>query len=254
MAKRWSINEDIIICLNCIKYPGAYSKMGYVEHLAHLLQEAGYEPRSIRSIQHSAYAFEIVREGRQCEGRQLPYATEQVAEVYKVLSDEKANKHEEIAACIRELYNPNEEIEADLTNLNLNNAIGYQHTIAYSKTFPAMLQKLLDLRGVKKHQDLCDRIGMSINTFSAIIRGKYPNIKKDSVLQICIGLELCTMQAEELLDSAGYTLSNAIMKDVVIRACIYNRQYDPIAIDRELMENGVKPPLFPNYKPYPYTI
>ena len=61
MAKRWSINEDIIICLNCIKYPGAYSKRGYVEHLAHLLQEAGYESRSIRSIQHRAYAFEIVR-------------------------------------------------------------------------------------------------------------------------------------------------------------------------------------------------
>ena len=71
MAQRWSINEDIIICQNCIKYPGAYNKRGYVEHLAHLLQEAGYEPRSIRSIQHRAYAFEIVRSGRHQEGRQL---------------------------------------------------------------------------------------------------------------------------------------------------------------------------------------
>ena len=32
MAQRWSINEDIIICQECIKYPGAYSKKGYAEH------------------------------------------------------------------------------------------------------------------------------------------------------------------------------------------------------------------------------
>lgn len=240
MAKRWSINEDIIICLNCIKYPGAYSKMGYVEHLAHLLQEAGYEPRSIRSIQHRAYAFETVRSGRFQEGRQLPYASEQVVEVYKVLSDEKVSKHEEIAACIRELYNPDEEIKVELTNLNPNNTIGYQCAVDHKKTLPVMLQRLLDLRGIKRHQDLCDKIGMSINTFNAIIRKKYSTVRKDAILQICIGLELCTMQAEELLDSAGYSLSYGNMKDVVIRACIQNRQYNPIAINRELAEHGVK--------------
>ncbi|MBP3369317.1 MAG: hypothetical protein J6L85_01070 [Clostridia bacterium] len=111
---------------------------------------------------------------------------------------------------------------------------------------------MLDLRGIKKHQDLCDRIGMSINTFNAIIRGKYPTVKKDSILQICIGLELCTMQAEELLDSAGYTLSYGKMKDVVIRACIQNRQYNPIAINRELIEHGVKPEelLYPEKHPF----
>ena len=251
MAQRWSINEDIIICQNCIKYPGAYSKRGYVEHLAHLLQEAGYESRSIRSIQHRAYAFEIVREGRQREGRQLPYTSEQVVEVYKVLSDEKVSKHEEIAACIRELYNPDEETKVELTNLNPNNTIGYQCAVDTKKTFPVMLQRLLDLKGIKRHQDLCDKLGMSINTFNAIIRGKYTTVQKDSVLQICIGLELCTMQVEELLDSAGYTLSYGKMKDVVIRACIQNRQYNPIAIDRELLDNGVeaKDLLFPKYKP-----
>ena len=197
-----------------------------------------------------AYAFEIVRSGRHQEGRQLPYASEQVAEVYKVLSDERVSKHQEISACIEELYNPDEETSAGLTNLNPNNTIEYQCTIEYKNTFPMMLQKLLDLRGIKRHQDLCDILGMSINTFNAIIRGKYTNVKKDSVLQICIGLELCTMQAEELLDSAGFSLSYGKMKDVVIRACIYHRQYDPIAIDRELLEHGVKPQdlLFPKYK------
>ena len=57
MAKRWSINEDIIICLYCMGHPSAYSDVADTDHIAHLLQEAGYEPRSIRSIQHRAYAF-----------------------------------------------------------------------------------------------------------------------------------------------------------------------------------------------------
>ena len=252
MAQRWSINEDIIICQECIKYPGAYSKRGYIEHLSELLQEAGYEPRSIRSIQHRAYAFETVRSGRHQEGCQLPYATEQVAEVYKVLSDERVSKHQEISACIEELYNPNEETGVELTNLTPSSTIGYQCSVDTKKTFPVMLQRLLDLKGIKRHQDLCDKLGMSINTFNAIIRGKYTTVQKDSVLQICIGLELCTMQVEELLDSAGYTLSYGKMKDVVIRACIQNRQYNPTAINRELLEHGVKKKdlLYPEKHPF----
>ena len=180
MAQRWSINEDIIICQNCIKYPGAYSKINHCEHIAQLLQEAGYEPRTIRSIQHRAYAFEIVQSGRQREGRQLPYASEQVAEVYKVLSDERVSKHQEISACIEELYNPDEETGVELTSLTSNNAIEYQCAVDYKKTLPVMLQRLLDLRGIKRHQDLCDKIGMSINTFNAIIRKKYSTVRKDA--------------------------------------------------------------------------
>jgi DNA-binding Xre family transcriptional regulator len=241
MSKRWSINEDLIICQYCIDYPGAYNDMGHTERISHLLHEAGYEARSIRSIQHRAYAVEIVR-----ENRQLPYASEQVAEVYRALTDESVSKHQEITACIRELYNPDEESGVESLNLNPNNTIGFQHKIAYSKTFPMVLQKYVNLRNIK-HKDLCERIGMSIHTFSAILRGKYPTVKKESIFQICIGLGLCTMQVEDLLNSAGYALSNAIMTDVVIRACIQNRQYNPIAINRELKENGA-PPLFPDCK------
>lgn len=235
MAQRWSINEDIIVCKYCIENPWAYSSDFDIENIADKIETAGFKSRSKRAIRQRAYAYEIL-----LEGRQLPYASEQVVEVYKVLSDEKVSKHEEIAACIRELYNPNEETEVELTNLNPNNTIGYQCAVDTKKTFPVMLQRLLDLKGIKRHQDLCDKLGMSINTFNAIIRGKYTTVQKDSVLQICIGLELCTMQVEELLDSAGYTLSYGKMKDVVIRACIQNRQYNPIAINRELAEHGVK--------------
>ena len=68
---------------------------------------------------------------------------------------------------------------------------------------------------------MCDRIGMKPDTFSAILRGKYGDVKKDNVLRICVGLELSVSEAEELLNSAGFMLSNAVMTDVVIKACLW---------------------------------
>ena len=112
-----------------------------------------------------------------------------------------------------------------------------------------VLQKFLDLKKIKKHKELCESIGMKPDTFSAILRGKYGEVKKDNVLRICVGLELSTIQAEELLNSAGYTFSNAVMTDVVVKACIGARQYNRLFINLELEENGVQD-LFHNYKLY----
>jgi hypothetical protein len=94
---------------------------------------------------------------------------------------------------------------------------------------------------------MCDRIGMKPDTFSAILRGKYGDVKKDNVLRICVGLELSVSEAEELLNSAGFMLSNAVMTDVVIKACLWERQYNVVVINSELYENNV-PMLFQGFK------
>ena len=109
-----------------------------------------------------------------------------------------------------------------------------------------VLQRFLDLKKVKKHKELCSSIGMKPDTFSAILRGKYGEVKKDNVLRICVGLELSTLQSEELLNSAGYTFSNAVMTDVVIKACLSNRQYNRMFINWELSDNHA-PHLFHGY-------
>ena len=225
--------------------PSAYSDNQHVERMSNLLQEFGYESRSKRSVQHRAYAVEIVR-----ENRQLPYATEQVAEVYHILNDERWGNHQELVSQIQELYNPNEETGVDLINSNPNSTIGYQYEIDFNKTFPMVLQKYLDLKKVKKHKSLCESIGMKVDTFSAILRGKYGDVKKDNIFKICVGLELSTSQAEELLNSAGYTFSAGSMLDVVIKACLANRVYSPLRINWELSDNHVVPLLFHNYKMY----
>ena len=50
MAKRWSINEDIIICKYCVENPWAYSSDEDVDGIATKLEAAGFSPRSIGAI------------------------------------------------------------------------------------------------------------------------------------------------------------------------------------------------------------
>ena len=251
MAQSWSVNEDIFVCRYCLGYPGAYCDMMHIKCIAAQLEEAGYEARSSRSIQHRAYTFDIL-----LKGRQLPYITNQAVIVYEALSERSAGKLEEIRSLIRRTYNPNEAVPA-LEESIPSSGLGdkatatteYLRTIDFNTTFPMVLQKFLDLKKIKVYKRMCESIGLKPDTFGAILRGKYGEVKKDNVLRICVGLELSTIQSEELLNSAGYTFSNAIMLDVVVKSFLAHRVYNPLRINNELYENGV-PHLFHNYKLY----
>ena len=64
MAKRWSINEDIIICKYCIENPWAYGGDEHIDIMSAKLENAGYVSRSKSAIKQRAYAYEILLECR----------------------------------------------------------------------------------------------------------------------------------------------------------------------------------------------
>ena len=118
-----------------------------------------------------------------------------------------------------------------------DNLIHLLYNIDYSQTLPMVLQKLIDKKGIRKHKEVCDTIGMKPDTFSAILRGKYRNVQKDNILKLCIGLGLHTEEAEELMTTAGFAFSNAILTDVIVKSFIRDRRYSPTAVNIELYEN-----------------
>ena len=67
-----------------------------IELIAAKLNEAGYEARSNRAIQHRAYSFKIL-----LENRQLPYISEQVVMVYNKLTRENERISQEIKSYIK---------------------------------------------------------------------------------------------------------------------------------------------------------
>ena len=248
MAQRWSVNEDIIVCKYCITHPGTYNDIARIKDLAAQLEEAGYEARSSRSIQHRAYAFDIL-----LKERQRPYATTQVTIVYEALSERNSGKLREVQSLIERTYNPNEAItglKESVSPMGLDgkatSLTSYVRTIDYNATFPMVLQKFLALKKINVYKPMCERIGLKPDTFSSMLRGRFNGVKKENVLRICVGLELSSVQAEELLNSAGYTFSNAIMLDVVIKSCLSHRVYSPLLINSELTDNEA-PRLFDNY-------
>jgi hypothetical protein len=239
MAQRWSINEDIIICQYCMENQWAYSSDYDIEMMTASLVESGYAPRSIGAIRKRAYYYQTM-----CIRWELSYIPNQVVMIYDTLFGENAQRRQEIKSCIDKFYHPDvpkECVDANNPLLVLtgdsSGLLGYQHTIDFASTFPMVLQKYVELKGIKKHNVMCKRIGMKPDTFSAILRGKYNDVKKDNVLRICVGLELSVVEAEELLNSAGFMLSNAVMTDVVIKASLWNRIYNAVVINAELYEN-----------------
>ena len=247
MAKRWSLKEDIIICKYCMENPWAYSSDIEIEWMQSQLENAGCEPRSFGAVRKRAYTYDAVL--REYE---LPYTPEQVIYVYSELAGDNRKNYQGIKSYIREVYKPDHNddsiVDDKISSLfgDTSNLLGYKHTIDYASTFPMVLQKYVDLKGIRKHNVMCKRIGMKPDTFSAILRGKYKEVKKENVLKLCIGLELNIEQANELLNSAGYVLSNAVMTDVVIKAFLWDRIYSVVAINAELYENN-EPMLFDNY-------
>lgn len=183
-----------------------------------------------------------------------PEAPCQARTICKVLLYRNHELYGNITHYIKETYNPDAQTEFKRNTLNNitdtlsnpNEVINLVHTIEKDSTFPKVLDKYVTLKKLKKHNVMCKRIGMKPDTFSAILRGKYDEVKKENVLKICVGLELSVSEAEELLNSAGYILSDAIMTDVVVKSFLWNRIYSVVAINAELYENKA-PMLFKDY-------
>lgn len=248
VANRWSINEDIIICKYCIENPWAYGSDEHIDLMSAKLEGAGYVSRSKGAIKQRAYAYEIL-----LECRRLSCVSNQIEMVYMKLARENKQMSKGIKAFIREVYKPQviSEFSGDSSMLSRLtegpcDMMEIKRTIDFKSTFPMVLQKYVDLKGIRKHNAMCRRIGMKPDTFSAILRGKYKEVKKENALRICVGLELHVSEAEELLKSAGLAFSDGDMTDVVVKAFLWDRIYSVVAINAELYEND-EPMLFENY-------
>jgi DNA-binding Xre family transcriptional regulator len=249
MAQRWSFEEDYIVGKYCLKKPRAYGSTIHIAIIKLQLTQAGFQSRSEYAIQKRAriYGCLFLNE----DIHEVPC---QVRTICNVLLNRDHELYANIIHYIKDVYDPDvqSELKCNISNSitdtlsTPNESIILIHTIKYDSTFPMVLEKYVVLKKLKKHNAMCKRIGMKPDTFSAILRGKYKEVKKENVLKICVGLELSVNEAEELLNSAGYMFSNAIMTDVVVKAFLWNRIYSVVAINAELYENNA-PMLFKDY-------
>lgn len=92
-------------------------------------------------------------------------------------------------------------------------------------SFSKKLLKLIDSKGIKD-PDAYKKSNISRKLFSKIQSDEYYKPRKRTVLGFAIGLELNLEETSDLLARAGYTLSNSISEDLIVKYFIKKKLYN----------------------------
>ena len=105
------------------------------------------------------------------------------------------------------------------------------------KSFKEKLINYINRSG-KTNSEIYLCSGITKQVFSKIISNDTYQPKKSTIFCLIIGLELNLDDALDLLNAAGYTLSNSIIMDQVIKNCIERKRYDIIKVNDALISSG----------------
>lgn len=253
MAKRWSFEEDYIVCKFCIEKQYYDIEGLLLDELVNRLVEAGYNSRSSVAVYKRARDFTYL-----LRGWESPYAVKQVREIYEVLSNEGRKNHlAELRLFLRKKQQQstvNKNI--DFSNQSPSDLIHMVH-IPKGRKFIDVLEDYITSSGIKPRSRIYRDVGMSEDTFSSIRRGKYKDVTKESIFKICFGLRLKYDDVVILLKSCGKAFEESQTLDCVVeyffrqgptKDSVYKDQgkekicyiYDTFAIDADLIDSGTR--------------
>ena len=107
----------------------------------------------------------------------------------------------------------------------------------YENRFPELLTRLMKEKNLKS-KDVCIRSNITKQLFSDLKKTEY-HTKKDTVLALSIGMKLDKVESDILMQAAGYTYSNGEIRDIIVKFCIENRQYNIFALNILLDDAGL---------------
>ncbi len=110
----------------------------------------------------------------------------------------------------------------------------------HESTFPEYLIDLLRERG-GKDSTVYHRAQISKQLFNKIINNKDYHPKKNTVIQLAIGLRLNLPQTQALLGKAGYVLTSSNKADLVVQYYISRGVFNVVEINIALFDCGLPP-------------
>lgn len=102
-------------------------------------------------------------------------------------------------------------------------------TSSLSKSFSQTLLNMIDERGLVD-TDVYKKANIDRRLFSKM-RSKDYHPRKNTVIKLIFAIELDIDDAEELLESAGYCLTNSSLRDVIVMYFLENKEYDLFIIN-----------------------
>ena len=127
------------------------------------------------------------------------------------------------------------EIKEPVPNYgSINNFITQQDDILQEKIRKTILSKKLDEVEIYKKADLDRKLFSKIRTQPEY----HPN--KNTILKLCLAMNLSTDETEDLLKTAGFSLSKSLRSDLILRYCFTHRIFDVITVNQILDHYGEK--------------
>ena len=106
--------------------------------------------------------------------------------------------------------------------------------------FSTVLFKMIDARGLSD-PECYRRANIDRKLFSKIRNNPDYHPRKDTVLAFCLALRLTPEESSTLLASAGYTLSNSIRRDVIVKYFLEKGIFDILRLNEVLFEKDEQP-------------
>lgn len=107
------------------------------------------------------------------------------------------------------------------------------------ETFSTKLLQYIDNSGLTD-SEIYKKAGIDRRHFSKIRCDKYYKPKKSTAIALCIALQLSLKETLELLQLAGYSLSNSDTGDLIVKFCIERKIYDLVEVNEALEYFGQK--------------
>lgn len=111
--------------------------------------------------------------------------------------------------------------------------------IKLDESFSESLLRIIDSKNLKD-SDVYKRAHLDRKLFSKIRSNKFYSPSKQTVIALCIALELNIPQTNDLLKKAGFALSNSNMFDVIVKFFISQKKYDIYLINEALLQYDQK--------------
>ena len=108
------------------------------------------------------------------------------------------------------------------------------------KTFAQTVLEIIDARGLQD-VEVYKRANLDRKVFSKLRTHSDYQPSRSTAISLALGLKLGVEEAYELLEKAGYTLSNASKADLIVKYFLTKGCYDIITLNETLLYYGEKP-------------
>ena len=246
MARRWSFEEDYIVCRFSFEYLCRYASRKELDLLMLELRDCGFTDRSFNAINRRFRDYQEV-----FVGRPDYLVTEQVKAIAAAYMNRMENpgRLKELQLCIDKILQYNDECRLENEGVFTSDTQQLHHLVDLEPSAPSF-KELVRLHMRKKNlteTEVYKGSFVSRYTFSHILNGrKGKNVKPDNgdkanvsqrtAMQLCIGLKLTYEEAVYFMSCAGHAFKPNEDVDRVVIACLKNGICNIYDVNEELYE------------------